>query len=433
MKKLTLIFSMLILAVLMSVPCFAITLNPEASITTDGERVYYIEKNAAGNDILCSCSLDGRERREIFYANNLDIRGMAGHYIWLYAFDNKDLSMGHDANVVVVDVSTGLDSTVARNNYITCFEDAVYLYPWGKEPYNSLYYCSIDGSDISLVTDCNQKTFTLLGDKLYYMESDGAKCRVMCSDKDGGNPVQYYDWFSANSIYQLTDKYVQYGDAANNIYQKYFADDSLKYVSEGSYANFCYEDDGNLYYHDYSKFFVLTKSGETIFLDNLDQIANATILRIINNKVYYMTGYKIEVESMEVLTAEQLEAANKPVESTSSGGVSVYLDGEKLTFTQDPIIVNGTTLVPMRSIFEAMGATVNWDADSKTIYANCGGTMLELGIGKYYAVVGGQTVSVLTPAQIVNGNTMVPVRVIAQSFGIEPGWDEATKSVIINR
>jgi prolyl oligopeptidase PreP (S9A serine peptidase family) len=308
------------------------------------------------------------------------------------------------------------------------------LYPWGKEDYNSLYYCSPDGTDIRLVTTANQKTFTLLNDKLYYIESDGSKCRVMVSDKDGQNAQQYYDWFAAKSIYQLTNSYVEYGDAANNIYTKYFEDDRLKYMDEGSYANFCYDDGGNLYYHNYSKFFVLTKGGEIIYLDNLESINSATILGIKDGNIYYMTDNKIDVQSYEIFNAEQLAAFDKAAEQKKAADeVSVYLNGTKLDFTQKPVIVNGTTLVPMKAIFEAMGATITWDADTKTVYANCNGKMLEMSVGKDYALIDGEVVSMLTPAQIVNGNTMVPVRVIAQSFGVEPGWDEATRSVTINQ
>jgi hypothetical protein len=336
----------------------------------------------------------------------------------------------------VVDVSTGLDTTVARNNYITCYSDAVYLYPWGKEAYNSLYYCSPNGSDIQLVTTANQKTFTLFNNKLYYMESDGTKCRVMVADKNGQNAQQLYDWFGAKSIYQLTADFVEYGDAANNIYRKFFADDSLKFMDEGSYANFCFDDGGNLYYHDYFKFFVLTKSGETIYFDNLDAINNATILGIVDGNIYYMTSNKIDVESYELFNADQLAAFDKAAEESkaqSEKEISVYLNGTKLEFTQPPVIVNGTTLVPMKAIFEAMGATISWDGNTKTVYANCNGKMLEMTVGKYSAILDGEVLSMLTPAQIVNGNTMVPVRIIAQSFGCEPGWDEATRSVTINK
>jgi hypothetical protein len=80
-----------------------------------------------------------------------------------------------------------------------------------------------------------------------------------------------------------------------------------------------------------------------------------------------------------------------------------------------------------------MGATISWDGNTKTVYANCNGKILEMTVGKYSAILDGEVLSMLTPAQIVNGNTMVPVRIIAQSFGCEPGWDEATRSVTINK
>ncbi len=60
------------------------------------------------------------------------------------------------------------------------------------------------------------------------------------------------------------------------------------------------------------------------------------------------------------------------VPSLASDGVSVYLDGEKLRFEVEPTIVNGRTMVPMRAIFEKLGAIVEWDAATRTAYAQKG-------------------------------------------------------------
>ena len=49
--------------------------------------------------------------------------------------------------------------------------------------------------------------------------------------------------------------------------------------------------------------------------------------------------------------------------------ISVYLDGQPLTFDVQPQIINGRTVVPLRAIFEAMGAKVNWDGDTQTVTA----------------------------------------------------------------
>lgn len=73
--------------------------------------------------------------------------------------------------------------------------------------------------------------------------------------------------------------------------------------------------------------------------------------------------------------------ASLVVPTFAAGGVSVYLDGEKLTFDVEPTIVNGSTMVPMRAIFEALGAIVEWDGATRTAYAQKGSISVGVTIG----------------------------------------------------
>ena len=50
-------------------------------------------------------------------------------------------------------------------------------------------------------------------------------------------------------------------------------------------------------------------------------------------------------------------------------GIKVYLDGTQLEFAVAPIVVNGRTLVPMRTIFEALGFVVQWDRETQSVAA----------------------------------------------------------------
>ena len=49
--------------------------------------------------------------------------------------------------------------------------------------------------------------------------------------------------------------------------------------------------------------------------------------------------------------------------------IKVTVDGEELTFDQNPVIINDRTMVPMRAIFEKLGASVSWDGETKTVTA----------------------------------------------------------------
>ena len=96
-------------------------------------------------------------------------------------------------------------------------------------------------------------------------------------------------------------------------------------------------------------------------------------------------------------------------------------------------IIDSRTMVPLRAIFEALGASVEWDDATKTVTSVKGDTTVKLTIGKAAITVNGADKALDVPAQIVDSRTLVPVRAIAESFGCEVGWDDATKTVTITK
>ena len=115
--------------------------------------------------------------------------------------------------------------------------------------------------------------------------------------------------------------------------------------------------------------------------------------------------------------------------------ISVVLDGQQLQFDVQPIIENGRTLVPMRKIFESLGATVDWDGTTKTVTSTRGTTTIKMTIGSKTMLVNGNKVTLDTPAKVIEKNgvwsTIVPVRAISESFGCQVGWDGKTRIVSI--
>lgn len=110
----------------------------------------------------------------------------------------------------------------------------------------------------------------------------------------------------------------------------------------------------------------------------------------------------------------------------------VYLDGEKLTFTTDSIIKNGSTLVPMRVIFEKQGAKVNWNNTTKTVIAVKGNTTIKYTIGQKQATVNNKMITLNSPGEILKGSTLVPLRFVSESLGNIVGWGQKSKTVIIS-
>jgi hypothetical protein len=111
---------------------------------------------------------------------------------------------------------------------------------------------------------------------------------------------------------------------------------------------------------------------------------------------------------------------------------TVQLDGQPLTFEVAPIIEDGRTLVPLRAIFEALGATVSWDAETQTATAVKGDTTVVITIGSTEPTVNGEVTTLDVPAKIVEDRTLAPLRFVGEAFGGTVGYDADTELITIN-
>src|SRR5262249_21594337 len=91
----------------------------------------------------------------------------------------------------------------------------------------------------------------------------------------------------------------------------------------------------------------------------------------------------------------------------------------------------GRVLVPLRGVFNRLGAIVTWDPGSQTVMAARGDTSIVLRIGDTQAHINGQPTLMDVPALLVGGRTMVPLRFISQALGSQVSWDAASSTVQI--
>ena len=117
--------------------------------------------------------------------------------------------------------------------------------------------------------------------------------------------------------------------------------------------------------------------------------------------------------------------------ASSYGGIKVYVNGSKLYFDVEPEIKNGRTMVPLRAIFEALGAEVEWNGATSTVYAYRGNESVELTIGSYYLYTSSGVTTLDQPGYITNGRTLVPVRAISEAFNCDVQWYQEKQLVSI--
>ena len=106
----------------------------------------------------------------------------------------------------------------------------------------------------------------------------------------------------------------------------------------------------------------------------------------------------------------------------NDGRIDVNLNGEYLTFDVNPLMINDRVMLPMRKIFESLGASVTWDDGAKTVTAEKDGTNIKLKIDSSEMTVNGETVLLDVPAAIVDGRTLVPVRAVSEALGASVAW-----------
>lgn len=117
--------------------------------------------------------------------------------------------------------------------------------------------------------------------------------------------------------------------------------------------------------------------------------------------------------------------------TTSSDSIKVYIDNKIVSFDVQPQLIGGRTMVPLRAIFEGLGATVEWNNSTQTVTAYNETTIVKATIGEYTMNVNGTAKSIDVPPMLVNDRTLVPARFVAEAFDCDVQWDGNTKTVYI--
>lgn len=115
--------------------------------------------------------------------------------------------------------------------------------------------------------------------------------------------------------------------------------------------------------------------------------------------------------------------------------ITVTVNNTSIPYTQNPVIKNNVTCVPMKQTAEAFGATVSWNQPTKTVIAKKGDSIISACVNSKTLIVttNGKTqkMTMETPAYIENGTMFVPLRPLAQAFQANITWDKNTNTAKI--
>jgi beta propeller repeat protein len=167
----------------------------------------------------------------------------------------------------------------------------------------------------------------------------------------------------------------------------------------------------------------------------VEKIATTDFYEVKPNMDYGYLSYITIKGNLADLTVLPLTGEDASVTSSNdSTSIIVYINDIQYYMDPEPYIKDGRTLVPMRRVFEILGAQVTWNEADQSVTAIKGGTEIKLYIGSSTAYKNGQPVQLDVPAEIMasTGRTMVPLRFISEALGCSVNWTGATQTINID-
>lgn len=121
-----------------------------------------------------------------------------------------------------------------------------------------------------------------------------------------------------------------------------------------------------------------------------------------------------------------------PMTFYASPPLTLTISGEAVSFTdQTPTIVDGRTLVPVRDVFETLGYRTSWEPNTQTVTLQNVHYTVTIEIDSNVFTTNGEEFALDVPAQIINGRTMLPIRSILESVGFYVDWDASTSTIAV--
>ena len=249
--------------------------------------------------------------------------------------------------------------------------------------------------------------------------------------------IAYFDWYvdaaaekndfrlSTNSILQNEylklvkgQRFIQdeYSNDTDFCYRRIYDETSLNHVFEVS----CYA-------HLYNS----TLTGVSYFIDDKyvgmsNEIPYTTMIDASNYSGKHRLKVIAAFSNGKTLTTE----SNIQINNNNSD-IKVEIDGDKVYFDQEPLLYNNRTMVPMRKIFEELGAKVTWDEDTQTAIGRKGDRTVRVTIGQKAMYVNNTRIELDTAPFVLSGRTLVPARAVAEGLGCEVDWDDRHNLVSI--
>lgn len=119
------------------------------------------------------------------------------------------------------------------------------------------------------------------------------------------------------------------------------------------------------------------------------------------------------------------------IPNTTTENINVTVNGVSTQFNPPPVMLDGTTYLPLRPLAESLGATVWYNNESNTVGINREDIKIAFVLGSSFARVNGNQIAT-SESRIINNTTYVPVRFVSETFGLNVDWNSQTKTVRVS-
>ena len=130
-----------------------------------------------------------------------------------------------------------------------------------------------------------------------------------------------------------------------------------------------------------------------------------------------------------IITIISIVACMMPI--TEARDIKVTIDEIEINFDFQPRIIDGCTMVPARKISEELGATFQWDERTKSATIISGNKKIYFEINRYAIYVNNKCISLDTYVRREDGTVLVPVRGIAEALDVYVDWNNNERTVEI--
>ncbi|WP_051541117.1 LysM peptidoglycan-binding domain-containing protein [Caldalkalibacillus mannanilyticus] len=166
-------------------------------------------------------------------------------------------------------------------------------------------------------------------------------------------------------------------------------------------------------------------AGDTLFLLAKQYQVSIEEIRSLNN----LSGDTLQIGQV-VRIPQKVSLQTTTASASTNQAITITIDGITQTFHPQPIIINGSTFIPIRGVSEALGASVAWNGRERSVEIVKDDVRIVFTIGATIALVNGKQVAI-PASQIIQGSTYVPIRFLSETMGLEVHWDASSRTVQI--